>query len=328
MGAEPSSAIDDDACKWVIRMDRGLSLTEREALAAWLADDGRRQGALLRAQAAYSRLDRARALRSPEEEEPEPEPEPEAAEPPATHLGRRRALQLGGGMAAALALGIGWRSWPSSTHIATMIGEIRRVPLEDGSLAMVNSDSNVRIAFSPGSRDVELLKGEAWFEVRKNRARPFTVTTGAVRVQAVGTAFDVRRYRDQSEIVVTEGVVKIWSVGAGGEPVMVSAGHKAIIGLDPRGARAIVSPVDSEQLLAWREGRIVFDDVTLADAAEEFNRYNAVKLAVDPGIAGRRMIGSFQVNDVDGFVEASAMLVGGDVKRGAGTIHITGEKMR
>ncbi|MBU3077604.1 FecR family protein [Sphingomonas quercus] len=316
MSGEPSSRIDEDACGWVARMDRGLTSGEEAALATWLASDDRKRGALLRAQAAFRLLDRARALRVDAGEA--------EAGPVDEHPHSRRALLgLGGGMAALLALGAVWRVRPRGQHIATGVGEIRRLPLEDGSLAVVNSDSSVRVAFSAGGREVELVKGEAWFEVAHNKARPFTVAAGAARVRAVGTAFDVRRHRDRSEIVVTDGVVKIWSTRDAAAPTLVAAGHRAVLwhGVDGA-ARVAVRAVDPEQPLAWRDGQIILDDMTLAAAADEFNRYNKMTLVIDPAIGGRRMIGSFRTNDVDGFVEAAALLVGGRVARAGNIIRI------
>ncbi len=91
---------------------------------------------------------------------------PPARPPPGPAIGRRH----GGGARTG---SLGWRAWPRSGTIATMIGEIRRLSLEDGSLAMVNSDSNVRVACWPRQpRHRIAAEGEAWFEVRKNKARP------------------------------------------------------------------------------------------------------------------------------------------------------------
>ncbi len=90
-----------------------------------------------------------------------------------------------------------------------------------------------------------------------------------MQVQAVGTAFDVRRYRDQSEIGVTEGVVKVWSVAAGGEPVIGSGRatrrSSALIDARARGRLSALSILS--RCSPAREGLIVLDDVTLAAAA-------------------------------------------------------------
>ncbi len=171
-------------------------------LAAWLAEDGRHRGALLRATAALGLLDRARALSGLSGDEEVPRGD------------RRHWRRWGGGaMAAALVAGLSLGFWPDrAERIDTRIGEIRRMPLADGSVALVNSGTTLRVAFTPAERHIDVSKGEAWFQVAHNPKRPFVVASGSYRVQAVGTAFDVRREGEAARVVVTKGVVKIWSV--------------------------------------------------------------------------------------------------------------------
>ena len=305
--------IDDLACAWAARIDRGLDDAEQETLGQWLDADRRHRGALLRAQAALSLLDRGRALAPIEEDAAEETPAPD----------RRGFLKLGaGGLAAAIAGGIGLRMWPKGTPISTGIGEIRRLPLDDGSVAVVNSASRLRVAFTRDARDIELAEGEAWFEVAKNRARPFTVHAGPVRVQAVGTAFDVRRRDGGSEVTVTEGTVKLWSTAGDAEPVFVTAGNHAMIRDNGGVEVASLAPAASDQNLAWRDGRIVLDDMTLAAAAAEFNRYSTQQLVVDPELADKQVVGWFRTDDMDGFATASAAMVGGRVERDRNVIRI------
>jgi transmembrane sensor len=304
--------IDDLASQWAARLDRGLDREEQTNLGDWLAADRRHQGALLRAQAALSLLDRGRALSLPDDD---------GLSDGTTN--RRQALRVGGGgIAAAIAAGLSWRFWPSGTPIATRVGEIRRLPLDDGSIAVVNSGSRMRVAFTRDRRDIELARGEAWFEVAHNRARPFTVTAGPLRVQAIGTAFDVRRRDATAEVVVTEGRVKVWSTASGITPMFVDAGNRATVSEGASIEVASLAPAASDQRLAWREGRIVLDDMTLAAAATEFNRYNVAQLEVDPALADKQVVGWFRTDDLDGFASASAAMVGGRVVRDHNTIRI------
>jgi transmembrane sensor len=305
--------IDDFACQWAARIERGLDDAEQSALDEWMYADRRHRGALLRAQAALSLLDRGRALGPIEEEASEPEAAPD----------RRQFLKFGaGGLAAAAAGGIGLRLWPKGTPISTGIGEIRRLPLDDGSVAVVNSASRLRVAFTRDKRDIELAQGEAWFEVAKNRNRPFTVHAGPVRVQAVGTAFDVRRRDGGSEVTVTEGTVKLWSTASDAEPVLVPAGNRALVSDTADIQVTSLTPTASDQTLAWRDGRIVLDDMTLAAAAAEFNRYNSQQLIIDPALADKQVVGWFRTDDLDGFATASAAMVGGRVERDRNVIRI------
>lgn len=298
--------IDDIACRWAAAIDRGLDGDEDARLAAWLEEDSRHRGAFLRATAALGLLDRVRALsgRSDEGEGRAPERD------------RRHWRRWGGGaMAAALVAGLGFGVWPDrAERIDTRIGEIRRMPLADGSVALVNSGATLRVAFTPAERHIDVNKGEAWFQVAHNPKRPFVVASGPYRVQAVGTAFDVRREGDAARVVVTKGVVKIWSVDSADPPRRVAAGQWAVLKPGRMAVRAM-EPQASDQQLAWREGRIVLDDMTLGQAAAEFNRYNNDQLEVAPQLAGRRVVGWFRIYDVDGFAAASAAMVGGRVER-------------
>ncbi|WP_454886906.1 FecR family protein [Sphingomonas oryzagri] len=305
--------IDDVACQWAARVERGLDDAERISLEEWIHVDRRHRGALLRAQAALSLLDRGRALSPADDQPANAGPVPD----------RRRFLQYGGGaIAAAITGGIGLSMWPKGRPISTGIGEIRRMPLGDGSVAVVNSGSRLRVAFTRDARDIDLAEGEAWFEVAKNRARPFTVHAGTMRVQAVGTAFDVRRRDAGSEVVVTEGTVKLWSTASGAEPVFVTAGHRAVMTNEAGVEISSLAPAASDQSLAWRDGRIVLDDMTLAAAAAEFNRYHAEQLVVDPALADKQVVGWFRTDDIDGFASASAAMVGGRVLRDRNVIRI------
>jgi len=312
--------VDEEAARWVVRMDRGLTAEEQAALDAWIGDDDRRRGALVRAQAAWTMLDRAQVLGAPE-----------AAAPSAARLKRgsadwtrRRFWRVGGAVAAALAIAatLTTTPWSAGEAYATTTGEVRRLPLEDGSLAVINSDSAIRVEFHRNRREVELSRGEAWFKVARNPERPFRVAAGPVQVEAVGTAFDVRRHDGFTEVIVTEGVVKIRSREAGGEDALVRAGGRALID-ERRGIRTgRMSAAALAQHLAWQEGRIVLDDMTLAAAAAEFNRYNTIKLEVAPALADEKLVGWFRFDDLESFVRSAATLVGGKVEREEKTIRI------
>ncbi len=318
-GANP---IDAQACQWAAALDRELDAQDAAALDAWLAADPRHRGALLRAQAGMALLDRCRALGGGDGSGDDAAAAADEELPAAGWCTTRRpALSLAGvGMAGGL-IGAGALAlWPQGSGIRTRIGEMRRVPLADGSMAVVNSGSELSVSFTRRRRDVELAQGEAWFQVAKAPDRPFTVTAGRVRVQAVGTAFNVRRAGVGVDVVVTEGTVKVWSEG--GEPQLVKAGQRARLDDGVGLAVSAIAPDAAQLELAWREGQIVLDDVTLAQAAQRFNAYHEDRLEVDPALADRRVVGSFQTNDMDGFAQACAAMVGGRVERGDGVIRI------
>jgi len=204
--------------------------------------------------------------------------------------------------------GFAWQ-WPGRTELAkyeTTVGALRSVQLADGSLMTLSSDSAVEVTLSRQSRRVQLVRGEAIFQVAKDAARPFVVETTGSRVTAVGTRFSVRRSDSGVRVVVTEGTVKLQPATTSGTPdqaeSLLHAGGVAM--LDAQGV-AIRSGSEREvaSLLDWESGHLSFRDATLARAAAEFNQFNRRKLRMgDAEVAAMRVGGHFRWSNVDAFV--------------------------
>lgn len=284
----------DAAAAWVARMD-GPAWTDRDEaeLQAWLDGDPLRQGALLQCQAAWSSLDKPRAQTAPR--------------PWGVH---RRWLAVSGLMAASLAaVGLFLAQAPDAYQ--TQVGEIRRVPLADGSVAAVNTASRLEFKVVDGRREANLQRGEAWFQVAKDSRHPFVVEAGRVRVQAVGTAFSVRRSAEGAEVLVNEGVVEAWAAGAEGHRIRIGAGQRAFVTDDAAITKVAASPSSIDRALAWRAGRIDLSNDRLGAAVAEFNRYNRAQIVLaDPGLAEERFDGVFRIDDPAGFAAAIALSLG------------------
>lgn len=285
-------SMSDEAARWTARMDAGAwTASDESELQAWLAAHPMHGGALLQAQAAWisTDLELVEGVRN---------------DAPPARVSRRWMVTGGGGLiAASLVGGLLWRT--SSLQYSTGVGEIRRVPLEDGSVAAINTASRIEIRVDAKQRSVKLEAGEAWFQVAKDKQRPFVVDAGRVRVRAVGTAFAVRLERDGAQVVVTEGVVEAWVEGAEGHRVRVAAGGRAFVSNNAAIDVAAAEPSAVDRSLAWRAGKIDLDGNRLDFAVGEFNRYNARKLIIaDPALAGEEFDGIFRVDDPEGFATA------------------------
>ena len=116
--------------------------------------------------------------------------------------------------AVAFAVVIGGAVWWQANRYplySTDIGERRSITLADGSTVDLNARSKLRIEFSSAERRVELLNGQALFQVAKDKHRPFIVHSGDATVRAVGTQFDVYRKDSGTTITVLEGRVAVYS---------------------------------------------------------------------------------------------------------------------
>ena len=288
MTRRTAGQIQDEANRWAARLDgTDWNLEHEVELSTWLNADNRHRGALLRAQAAWALLDaRQTAIAKPASQHP-------------MRFDRRWLIGGAGTAAAAAAIGTGliWRTRRLKYETAT--GEIRRLPLMDGSTAVINTGSRVEVRFEPGVRHLVVSRGQAWFDVAKDPHRPFVVEAGKIRVLAVGTAFSVYRRDGGADVVVSEGVVKVWSEEAPIESVEISAGSGAFIANDAA-VRFHDDPVDKS--LAWRDGEIELSATALGQAISEFNRYNQRHLVLDDlSLSDRQFDGVFRADDPAGF---------------------------
>lgn len=284
----------EQAALWVARMDRGDWSSDDEArLQRWISEDALNAGALLQAQAAWAATDVSLMSAA-------------AGDAPAPRSGfsRRQFAAFGGGAIAASLVGAFlWAGLPTS--YTTGVGEIRRVPLADGSIATINTASKVEVNIAEASRAIRLDEGEAWFQVVKDTSRPFVVEAGRVRVRAVGTAFSVRRRDNGADILVTEGVVETWVEGAEGHRIRLEAGARAFVTDNAAISREPAGPSSVDRALAWRAGKIDLLGDRLDHAVAEFNRYNRRQIViVDPALAAERFDGVFGTDDPAGFAKA------------------------
>lgn len=287
--------IDEAAALWAFR--HPLDARSRAEMDAWLALDRRHSGALLRAMAVLSAVERAI------------DPDLRSVDPVDVPLYRTRRWILAGGGGAIAATVVGAVAWPllHGHVVSTTRGEIRRLPLDDGSVATINTDSEMRVAFAEDTRRITLDRGEAWFQVAKDSARPFVVDAGIAQARAVGTAFSVTRGRDGVQVTVTEGTVAVWASGASGAMTILEAGQYANFRNAKARPETGTAPAQIERALAWRAGEILLENETLAYAVEQFNRYNYRKLRVaDPELQGERLIGLFKIDRPDDFAATLA----------------------
>lgn len=194
----------------------------------------------------------------------------------------------------------------------TNIGGHEIVPLADGSRIELNTTTTVRAAVDNDRREVWLDQGEAYFEVKHDASRPFIVHAGLRKVTVLGTKFSVRRDRGKIVVAVVDGLVRVDGNGNGPSRVAQTIARGGVAIAEGQATLVVVkSPDRMKDGLSWRDGMLIFDQATIADAAAEFNRYNRRKLVIaDPAVAAIRIGGSFQTSNVDAFVSLLQLAYG------------------
>lgn len=314
--------IEETAAHWLMQRADGLSSDEQAQLDAWLDTAPEHRTAFWRLEYSWEKAGRLVALRGPDTLA---DAIAEAAPPVAS---RRPPPRWAIGLAATLAFAVLLSTaalWPRPAQYATDTGERRMVALSDGSRVELNTETRLRASMSSDGREAWLDKGEAYFEVAHDASRPFTVHMGDRTVQVLGTRFSVRRDGDNVRVVVAEGRVRLSGPKSGpaSKPVILVRGDVAT----GAGASVLQSRTSGQRVedqLAWRRGLLVFDQITLSDAATEFNRYNETQLVVgDPETANIRIGGSFEATNVEAFVRLLQSAYGLDIARRGETVKIS-----
>jgi len=318
----------EQAADWISRASRGLSAEERAELNRWRASPGNAR-ALEQLSTMWSQMDVLRELAHVFPEPPRQQP-----------VARPRWQAWRPALAAALVLATVAAGFALQRHLAstrplvaaraasseftTAVGEQRNVSLPDGSMLAINTASQVQVvSLGTDSRELRLVRGEAHFTVAHDASRPFRVNAAGHVVQALGTAFDVRLLPGGGlEVIVTDGHVKLLS-GNGAVGDLLKSQYMRIAG----DGSSKVGRLDDEAVasrLAWRNGMLVFDGETLADALAEFSRYTSERFVItDPRLQGLRIGGYFAAGDATALREALRANFRIDSRRGAdGVIQI------
>ena len=308
------------ANRWVVRIEEGLTDSDERALQAWLSADPENVSVFLEAAEVW---DESATLSQLAELFPQ---------------SRRRSRffpRLAWATPAALllvTLGFFALSLPpfealdepeigvinnEIQQFETAIGEQSTVVLADGTVVVLNTNSQIEVAYSDSARVLHLVRGEIHVEVFHDPLRPLSVIAGDRIVQALGTSFSIEITQDQEiDLVVTDGTVVVGVRTTGQQQLLappqlpptdrtiVSAGENLLMGGDDD----LVTRVTAEEIevkLSWRDGSLTFSSEPLEDALAEMERYTTVKFVfVDENLRTQAVSGRFRAGDVEALLVA------------------------
>ena len=233
----------------------------------------------------------------------------------------RRAFLIGGGAAATAAVATiampRLHNWWNADFM-TSVGERTEVVLPDGSTAVLNTDTAISVDFTPQLRLVELLKGEALFSVRPDGSVPFRVAALGGSSDAVGTTYSVKAVDGVATVTVTDGVVRVSGQTApGGVELLAEQQTSYVAG----GFPVPVTSVDSDAVLAWHRGRIIFEGRPFASAVAELGRYVPERIVMGPGIDASVPVSAiFSADEALAAVQALAQTQGLRARRVPGVL--------
>ena len=307
--------IDSEATDWVVRNHgRALSAAEQADFDRWLQTSPRHRGAFLRASAAWMDLDRLAAVAGSR-----------GLSDSDTSLKSHR-LAVAAGVAMVMLGGItAW--WVHARHnvYVSEAGQVRTVALADGSHMVLNAETRATVQYDDAHREIDLTKGEGFFQVAKDPARPFVVRVGAVSIRAIGTVFSVRTTHHRVDVTVSQGMVELVD-NSNPDHVLrrrLGANEQATV---EETHRVEVQRLDETQVarrLGWREGLLDFAGQSLTEAVAQMNRHNHKHIVVDDPLLGARpVVGQFLANDPVGFATTVAVALGAQSVEQDEVIHL------
>lgn len=339
---EEMSSIPDQAAQWWVAFRHAEATpTEKREFVEWVTRVPECVEASLRVARVHAALARSRVrwpdtpadqlireAKAAPEESVFPLHSRAVSRPPSPRR-RRYVMPMVLGLAASvlLAVCLSWFAMSRPEQFQTKVGEQRSVLLADGSRVTLNTNTKIEVHLKADRRTIDLVQGQALFEVAHDVRRPFDVRVGNVVARAVGTQFDVDRRETRTAVTVVEGrVAMIESDSITAQLPVLAAGDRVTVAQS--GAASVEHGVNLAQATAWLQRQLVFRHRPLGEIADELNRYNVGRIEIRSApLSAQEVTGTFRTDDVASFVAVLQGIPGVRVTRdGAGNYIVTADE--
>lgn len=245
---------------------------------------------------------------------------------PTTHQLRRRkrlwpAVALAASLGAVAVLIAPQASVALRADYQTGVGETRTVQLADGSQVVLSPQSALSLV-SGQTRQVELLKGQAYFQVAPDPQHPFIAHAGQLSVRVLGTAFDLDLQQNAAEVALEHGQVQ----AENSQPPLserLMPGQRLKFSW-PSG-QVERSTLNADQVASWRSGSMFVENQTVADIVDHLQRYTPGWIVItDPALKTRRITGVFDLTDSARALNALAQSLNVDNRQMTPWVHTLG----
>jgi transmembrane sensor len=318
---ELSPAVITDAAAWVARLHGPLRTpTVERGVRTWLAEHPDHGRALELVTESWEEVATLKSAANIEVSLPSDNRKPER---------KRLPLALAAALLVMVVAGAIYHF--QSAVVSTGIGEQRVLVLEDGTRISLNTSTRILVDYDVKRRHLRLESGEALFDVAKDSTRPFVVSAGDREVTALGTAFLVRRDPQRTVVTLMEGTVVVTLDAVSDSPVTRATSTAAILAPGERatfvanqGSPRLDHPA-LDTLTSWQRGKVSLENLSLAEAVAEMNRYSTVPLVIErPEAEQLRVSGIFRAGDSLSFAAAVSENYGLEVQRQPRRILLSG----
>ena len=305
----------DQASIWIAKMDRSLTELEQAEFKAWLSESEQHQKLIIEMASMWDKMDSLDRLAdlfpTSDKTDSKFKSAPKTAQWPLA-FAASLVLALFIVFFTDITLSSLWQEEQQFVRYETAVGESSTIYLPDNSKVLLNTDSVLLVRYTDDYRLLDLQRGELHVEVAHDKSRPLSVVANHKVIQAAGTAFSVQVKASEVELIVTEGKVIIGQLNEKqevNETALVIPSSSLAVSEGEIASLAVansVSVIDNKAIkksLSWRQGNLVFNGETLAEAMEEVSRYTSVTFEIaDEDLKKIKIAGRFKTGDVKGLI--------------------------
>lgn len=193
--------------------------------------------------------------------------------------------------------------------------------LEDGTEITLNANSKIQVTYYRNHRHVDLLQGEAIFNVTKNPDRPFTVTTNTAKIKVLGTRFSVNKLSQLVRVSVDHGSVQVESIN----PASIIILHNGEVAEIPKGQAALRKDVNTADYFKFATGNVIFNQADIYEIADVLSRYRQ-KQVIAQGDSQEKVSAVLKAKDIETFIGTLPKIANVNVQQTPNTTLIKASK--
>ncbi|MFA5985005.1 MAG: FecR family protein [Methylococcaceae bacterium] len=310
LNSKHNTSAKDQAIAWIIKLQSAsCTQKDRQLFADWLQQHPTHQHLFNAYNSRWQSLDRLKGQdfetrRAALQYRPHPHP---AIKP-----------WLGWSAAAIVLLALGLTAFTDNgwygrdVHYSVALGQHESITLSDGSVMEINSDTDLNVHLSRWQRSVEISHGEVFFRVSHQPERRFVVTAANGNMIDIGTEFDVYLQDDSVLVAVQQGEVTVTTQANNSATLK----QNQVVRYNRSGQLFTRNEDSIENLTAWRQGKLIFQDKRLDQVLAELSRYHKqqVRLA-NPALGKLVVSGSFRIADIDSALDVIASTLAISIQR-------------
>lgn len=187
------------------------------------------------------------------------------------------------------------RSPQVSQHYATKVGETQTISLTDGSLITLGAKSSLVATLSDKHRQVELISGQAYFDIAHKKNVPFTIQASQNTVMVLGTEFEIKTNQRSTKVAVKQGLVAVDSPSQ--QDIRLTAGQQVSVN---KQGQTEVKLINNNDSFNWQQGQFSYVDIPLSEVLADINRYRKTPVKLEDQQLGQlKVTTAFKVEQIE-----------------------------